>query len=283
MAGSISQSAAGTVVQSGAGSISHAAAGTVVQSAAGSVVQGTVGSVVSSVQQPPNSSGIKVNMTTGSGSGSASGAAKTAVKPPSPPRMTAPSKPANVVTTKTVGPTATARIGQPGGAHATVTHVAAAPPRIRTIVRTRTKVVVHTRTIVHRVVKVVAPKVPSGAFLPSRHPVLAQSGFVVPGANISCQLSGVVHCAVVQRTWAAPRQPRNCSGSWGDVITLRGTGPGTFLCMTGRSAGTGGQVIPVGWDDKVGRFTCEVRSFGVNCFSASGGGFIISRTGYQLY
>ncbi len=41
--------------------------------------------------------------------------------------------------------------------------------------------------------------------------------------------------------------------------------------------------MPDGWDDTVGRITCQVRRFGVNCFSAHGHGFILSRTGYTLY
>jgi len=43
------------------------------------------------------------------------------------------------------------------------------------------------------------------------------------------------------------------------------------------------KVVPDGWDDKVGTITCQVRSFGVDCFSAHGHGFIFSRTGYTFY
>ncbi len=46
---------------------------------------------------------------------------------------------------------------------------------------------------------------------------------------------------------------------------------------------SGSEVVPIGWDDKIGHVTCQVRSFGLNCFSTANHGFIISRTGYTLY
>jgi hypothetical protein len=43
-------------------------------------------------------------------------------------------------------------------------------------------------------------------------------------------------------------------------------------------------VIPDGSDDTVGQFTCQVRSFGVDCFNASDRrGLLVSRTGYTTY
>ena len=170
-----------------------------------------------------------------------------------------------------------------------VTHVVTTPGRTRTvyvnrkvpprvITRTRTKVVTHTVT------RTVSSPVPVGAFTPSKHPALAQSRFMVPGGNLGCQLSdNGARCDIAQRTWAPPAQPNSCNASYGNAIELGRRGVASFPCG-GRSAiSSGAEVVPVGWDDKIGHITCQIRNFGLNCFSTANHGFIVSRTGYTLY
>lgn len=170
-------------------------------------------------------------------------------------------------------------------------HVITTPGHTRTVVVTRRlppKVIVHTvthavaRTIT--VTKIEAPVVPQGAFMPSRHQTLAQTRFMVPGGNVGCELSAAgARCDIQQRVWAPPPQPSGCTSEWGNAITIGRHGIAAFACGGRSAVSAGSKVVPDGWDDKVGRMTCEVRSFGLNCFSASGHGFILSRTGYTRY
>jgi hypothetical protein len=140
------------------------------------------------------------------------------------------------------------------------------------------------RTVIHTVTTTVPPKVPAAAFLPSRHPVLVQHSFLIAGGNVGCEFLGnAVRCAVQQRVWAPPVPPASCKSTWGDTIALQGGSPGGFVCGGANPIVPDAKVIPAGWDDKVGNLTCEVRNFGVDCFSLSNHGFIISRTGYTLY
>jgi hypothetical protein len=163
---------------------------------------------------------------------------------------------------------------------------------VRYVTRYKTRVVyrTHTRTVTKTVVKTVvkpvkvSPDIPVGAFLPSKHPQLAQSSFAITGTNIGCEIArATVRCGIQQRAWAAPLQPSSCKGSWGDTIQLGGSGMPKFACGGSDPISTRAKVIPAGWDDKVGNVTCEIRSFGVNCFSTGRSGFMISRTGYSLY
>jgi hypothetical protein len=157
---------------------------------------------------------------------------------------------------------------------------------VRYVTRYRTHIVYRgqTRTVTKTIVKTVRPDVPVGAFLPSKHPELAQKSFTVTGSNIGCEIDGAtVRCGIQHRAWAAPLQPSSCTASWGDTIDLGGHGPPTFACGGSNPISASATLIPSGWDDKVGSVTCEIRSFGVNCFSASHSGFMISRTGYALY
>jgi hypothetical protein len=133
-------------------------------------------------------------------------------------------------------------------------------------------------------VKTVSPDVPDGAFLPSKHQALAQTRFAVTGGNVGCEFAGgSVRCDIQQRGWVPPLQPSSCTSSWGNAITLRTHGAAAFTCG-GRSAiSATATVMPDGWDDTVGRITCQVRTFAVDCFSPSGHGFILSRTGYTAY
>ncbi len=172
---------------------------------------------------------------------------------------------------------------------------APAPTPSRPITRTRTVVVYvthikfHTVYRDHTVTRIVTrtknPNVPAGAFLPSTHPVLAQSSFTVSGGNVGCQISGATaRCGVVHRTWAPPVQPGSCRSTWGDTIALPPTGLPQFACGGSNPVDPAAKVIPSGYDDTVGEVTCQVRSFGVDCFNAkSRSGFMLSRTGYARY
>jgi hypothetical protein len=148
------------------------------------------------------------------------------------------------------------------------------------------RTVVAVRTIVRDVVVRVPmrPRGPLTAFLPSTHPVLAQTRFVVAGGNVGCALyDGGLLCTVKRRVWAGPVQPQSCRSGWGDSIALPRKGQARFLCGRASAIATGAKVIPDGWDDRLGGFTCQVRSVGVDCFSSSNHGLMISRTGYATY
>jgi hypothetical protein len=152
-------------------------------------------------------------------------------------------------------------------------------PTVRTVTKTKTVV----KTVDHTVTTTVPPNVPAGAFMPSKHPVIAQPSFTVAGSNVVCEISSGIRCAILRRVWAAPVQPTSCKGTWGDTIALRSHGLPKFVCAGNNQPSTNAKVIPVGWDDQVGNFTCQVRSFGINCFSKARSGFILSRTGYAFY
>lgn len=162
-------------------------------------------------------------------------------------------------------------------------------PKTQVLVVTRYKVKVYTvyrnRTITKTVTKTVPPKVPAGAFLPSRHPQLGQRAFTITGTNIGCQVGPTgVRCGIKNRDWTAPVQPRSCKTTWGFTIALAKRGLPEFACGGRSPINPAAKVIPAGWDDKVGDYICEVRSFGVNCFnSKSRSGFLFGRTGYTLY
>jgi hypothetical protein len=120
--------------------------------------------------------------------------------------------------------------------------------------------------------------------MPSSHPALALSTFVVTGSNVGCSIGhGSVRCDVVQRVWAPPAQPASCTTTWGSAVVLKGAGPAEFVCGGTAAVSAGDNVVPDGWDDEVGHITCQVRSFGVDCFAASRHGFILSRTGYTFF
>ena len=194
-----------------------------------------------------------------------------------------PAKPATHPTTTT--PAATT--------HTTPKSTPPPPTRVKTV--TKKKVVVvnrykvytvfRTRTITKVVTKVVAPQVPAGAFLPSKHPQLGQQSFTITGSNVSCVIgSSGVRCAIKVRSWTAPAAPASCRSTWGSVIALASRGLPKFACGGSNPLDSPSKVIPSGWDDKVGNYTCQVRSFGINCFdSQSRSGFMIGRTGYTLY
>jgi hypothetical protein len=184
-------------------------------------------------------------------------------------------------THKTRTPVKPPTISNPTTITVTVREKTPAPPA-KSTVRTVTKTVV--KTVNHTVTKTVPPNVPAGAFLPSKQPVLAQDSFTVPGSNVVCQIAaGGIRCGILRRAWAAPVQPASCKGSWGDTLELQRQGLPKFVCGGNSPLSANAKVIPVGWDDQIDGFTCQVRSFGVNCFSPARRGFILSRTGYAFY
>jgi hypothetical protein len=286
-------SAAGSVVQSNAGGVISGAAGAIVQTgqpkvrtAPHGVTQGAAGSILGPGQAqhaskgaPGGSSGSprSAGSTTGTGSKSAS-KPTTSSKPKTTKPATEPTKPA---TEPTKPATHTTEAPTPP---------VTAPPKVevRTVtvtkIHTKIKTVVHVRTVIHTVTTNIPPKVPAAAFMPSKHPVLVQHSFLIAGGNVGCDFVGNgVRCAVQRRVWAAPVPPANCTNGWGDTIAVIGNNGGSFVCGGRSPIVPDAKVIPSGWDDKIGTVTCEVRSFGVDCFSSKNRGFIISRTGYTLY
>jgi hypothetical protein len=199
--------------------------------------------------------------------------------PPKPTKKPAPPKPPVATPTETV---------------TTVVPVTHVRTIVRTVVRTvttpgpsvpKTKIVVRrSKPVVRYVTKTVNPQVPTGAFMPSSHPALALSAFVVTDSNVGCSIGhGSVRCEVVQRVWAPPAQPARCTTTWGNAVVLKGAAPAEFVCGGAAEVPAGANVVPDGWDDKVGGITCQVRAFGVDCFATGRHGFILSSTGYTFF
>ncbi len=265
-----SNRAAGQITPGTAGTLSHQKTGGITKSATGSVSKGQGGKVLSKhdAQKQPTTTTIPTTTTT----------ATTTTTP------TTTTNPAKTTTTKTTPAKTTTTQTTPATHTTTTTNKTKKPTTptttVRTIIKTKTKV----KTVVHTVTKTVRPDVPTGAFLPSTHPVLAQSSFTVAGSNVTCVISSsAIRCAILRRVWAAPVQPPTCRRTWGDTISLSRQGLPQFVCASSKPLSTDATVIPVGYDDKVGDFTCEVRSFGVDCFSPGHSGFLLSRTGYAFY
>jgi hypothetical protein len=158
---------------------------------------------------------------------------------------------------------------------------------VRTVVRTKTrtklKTIVKVRTRIRTITKTLRPDVPSTAFVPSTHPALAQTSFLVQGGNVGCHVGpGWVSCSVLQRVWAAPA-PASCKTSWGNTVFMQGAKAAKFVCGGSSAISPSAKVIPDGWDNKVGNITCQIRRVGVDCFSKQRHGFVISGTGYATY
>ncbi|MDE3132009.1 MAG: hypothetical protein KGL16_12735 [Acidobacteriota bacterium] len=248
-----------------AGRISHGSAGSVVRqrgqqitrSSAGSISRPRSGLSVASRQDRSAAQRAAAQRAAAQRAAAQKAAQKTKTTP-APPVLSTP---------RTVTVTVTVRARTP------------TPPKttVRTVTNTKLK------TVTRIVTKTVTPNVPAGAFLPSKHPVLAQQSFTVSGSNIACELAGgAVRCAILRRVWVAPLQPSGCKGAWGDTIALPRQGVAAFVCSN-RTIPAAGMVIPIGYDDKLGDFTCQVRSFGIDCFSPARHGFLLSRTGYTFY
>ncbi len=167
----------------------------------------------------------------------------------------------------------------------TTAHTTTAPLKLNTTAL-GPRVVVKVKTVLRDVI-VHVPSHPSGpltAFRPSRNPMLQQNEFVVAGGNVSCSLYvGGLRCTVKRRAWSGPSQPVSCKLGWGNTISLPTRGAAHFTCGRVRPVSSQVKLIPNGWDDQLGRFICQVRSIGVYCYSPSGHGLMISRTGFATY
>jgi hypothetical protein len=199
---------------------------------------------------------------------------------------TAVTPPSSTATTPATS-TATKPAGSSGSS---ATRQATAPPaqahtKVLVIHRTKIVTLIRTRTITRTITKTVAPEVPAGAYLPSRKPELAQRVFTITGSNLGCVLSATgVRCGIEHRDWTGPAQPKSCQSSWGNILALAAHGLAKFACGGGAPVNRSAKVIPAGWDTTVGNYTCQIRSFAVNCFNAkSRSGFTLSRTGYSIY
>ncbi len=250
-------------------SIGHAAGG-------GDVINGGTQTVVVS------------SSATGGSAGSSSAPTKTAAPKPktaaptetTPKQTTVPAK-----TTSSVPPTHT--VAHHAAPVKTIVHTVYRN-KVHTVYRNKVHTVIHTHTVTKimtkTVTKTLRPNAPTAAFLSAKHPALAQPSFTVAGSNIGCEIgSSGARCSIQARVWAAPAQPARCRAAWGDTISLPPHGAAKFVCGGSSEPAPNAKVIPDGWDDTVGAVTCQVRSIGVDCFSKTYHGFIISRTGYATY
>lgn len=152
-------------------------------------------------------------------------------------------------------------------------------PATVTVNKTKTITITHVVTVVHHEL----PDVPSGAQLPSTQPARSLTRFSSPGGNVGCELSsGEARCDIASRVWRPPNRPNSCGVAWGQGMFVSGKTAG-FVCAGDSVLDPTGTVIPDGYDDRVGSFTCQIRMFGVTCFDTDGAGFSISRTGYTIF
>ena len=63
-----------------------------------------------------------------------------------------------------------------------------------------------------------------------------------------------------------PSRPAATS-TYGNAIELGRHGVASFPCGGHSAISAGSEVVPIGWDDTIGHVTCQVRGFGVDCFS----------------
>ncbi|MCE3550227.1 protein kinase [Pseudonocardia sp. RS11V-5] len=113
------------------------------------------------------------------------------------------------------------------------------------------------------------------------------TGFSSPSGNIACSLQpNSVRCDIAQAEWdptTVPDRPAECAGVWGDSLQITGTDRADFACHSDTVFGTG-PVLDYGRALRVGDVTCTSRQTGVECrVGASGHGFGLSRTAYQLF
>ena len=162
-----------------------------------------------------------------------------------------------------------------------------AKPTIKYVTKYQTKVQTQTRTQTVTDTVTTPPSVPQGAFMPSAHPALSLTSFIVQGNNVGCVIGGgSVRCDVLNHTWTPPAQPASCTQSWGSAIVLIASASAKlpqFACGGSSALNAHGKSVNNGYDVTVGSITCQVRGFGVNCFGTDKQGFILSKTGYILY
>ncbi|AGC63415.1 MULTISPECIES: DUF6636 domain-containing protein [Mycobacterium ulcerans group] len=110
-------------------------------------------------------------------------------------------------------------------------------------------------------------------------------GFTSPSGNIGCMIdSSSVRCDVRDRTWSPPPKPADCESmmNYGQGIVLTAGQPARFVCA-GDTALGGGPALAYGDKITKGSLQCESETSGVTCRDiGDGGGFSISRDGYQL-
>lgn len=247
------------------------ATGDIAQGEVGGVSRTKLGGVTNQGQQGSISSGAKGVVTQGGSPG--------AVVSPGSSASTTQTTSTSQTTSSTPSSTSTT-VSRPATTSTTKTSTTPVHTVYRTIYVTR----VHRKTVYLTRTVTVAPDVPEGAFLPSKHPQLTERSFTVSDGNIGCTIgTGVVRCGILRRNWVPPLQPSDCKGSWGDTIALSGKTAAQFACAGPNPFSATSSVVPDGWDDRFGTVTCEVRIFGVDCFASSKHGFIIGRTGYALY
>src|SRR5579875_1938735 len=269
-----SGSSAGSVSHQGGPQITSGSRQTVQRQAAASVSQGSGGQVTSA---GPGESRITTASSGGTHKSSSGGSG-------APKASTPASKPGSTTATGT-NPASTPAGDTTGAAPGTRPRfylLTIYKTRIRTRIKTevRIKRVVRVRTVI----KTVRPKVPSTAFLPSTHPVLEQTSFLLPGSNVGCRIgASSVKCSILQRVWAPPIQPAKCNATWGNTILMQGSTAATFVCGGSSAISADAKVIPDGWDDTIGKITCQIRRLGVDCFSKQHHGFVMSRTAYAVY
>ncbi|MCE0766396.1 serine/threonine protein kinase [Pseudonocardia kujensis] len=113
------------------------------------------------------------------------------------------------------------------------------------------------------------------------------AGFSSPSGNIACFLQpNSVRCDIAQAEWdptTVPDRPAGCAGVWGDSLQITGTERADLVCHSDTVFGTG-PVLDYSRALRVGDVTCTSRPTGVECrVGASGHGFGLSRTAYQLF
>ncbi|MGE0221118.1 DUF6636 domain-containing protein [Mycolicibacterium sp.] len=110
-------------------------------------------------------------------------------------------------------------------------------------------------------------------------------GFTSPSGNIGCMLAeDFLRCDIAERDWAPPPRPADCPEftGYGQGITLKPTGPASFVCAGDTTLGYG-DVLPYGQFQAGGGMSCNSEPSGMRCSNSDGHGFTISRQAYTLF
>ena len=111
--------------------------------------------------------------------------------------------------------------------------------------------------------------------------------FRTPTGNIGCGVSPTsAACDLTEKTWSPPPKPESCEFDWANGVYLRATpAPEAALtCASDTVFNSEAPVLAYGSSITAGTITCESRSDGVRCRdSASGKGFFVSKSRYELY
>jgi hypothetical protein len=113
--------------------------------------------------------------------------------------------------------------------------------------------------------------------------------FQTPSHNIACVMSRTTgtplyaRCDIANRTWKAPKKPKDCPGDYGNGASLEDGKHGELSCA-GDTLLKQGDVLPYGQRVRAGQITCQVERAGVTCANtASRHGFFISKASYRLF